>query len=317
MADGDDPRPQDPPNAAHVSQSVDPSKPDDDRAKTGLSTYPPALYLVATPIGHAADITLRALAVLSAVDAIACEDTRTTAKLLALHSISRPLVAYHEHNEETMAPRLIARILAGERIALVSDAGTPLISDPGYRLLTQAIAAGVRVVPVPGASAILAAVAVAGLPSHRIVFEGFLPARQVGRRRALETLRDIPATLVIFEAPQRLAASLADMADVLGPRPAVIARELTKMFETVHRDSLPALAAAFEQAGPPKGEITIVVAPPAADAPALTGEEVDTLILTALSSQSPSQAAATVATATGLPRRRIYARVLEIAGQRG
>ncbi len=279
---------------------------------------PPAgLYLVATPIGNAADLTLRALAVLGGVDAIACEDTRVTSKLLAIHGISRPLVPYHEHNEQTVAPRLIQRLAAGERIALVSDAGTPLVSDPGYRLVTQAIAAGIPVVPIPGASAVLTALAISGLPTHRFLFEGFLSVKPGTRRRVLEQLKDIPATLVFFEGPQRLGVTLTDMADILGPRPAVVARELTKLFESTERGTLAELAEHHRQTEAPKGEVTIVVAPPPAEIEPLSDEAVDELIVTALADQAPSQAAATVATATGLPRRRIYARTLELTGRRG
>ncbi len=307
----------DPTLAADLSRSDDASKPVAE--PTDVAAKPPlpgGLYLVATPIGNAADLTLRALATLAEVDAIACEDTRVTAKLLAIHGITRSLVPYHEHNETRMAPRLIERIALGERIALVSDAGTPLVSDPGYRLVTQAIAAGVRVVPIPGASAVLTALAVSGLPSHRFLFEGFLPMRSVARRRILERLKSIPATLVFFEAPHRLAVALADLAEVLGPRPAVIARELTKMFEEVTRGTLADLAAQQQAAEPPKGEVTIVVGPPLAELEPLSEAEVDDLILAALDEQAPSQAAATVATATGLPRQRIYARTLAIAGRR-
>lgn len=306
-----------PPIAQEVSPSTHASKQQPTEEMGGTAPALPAgLYLVATPIGNAADLTLRAIVVLTQAEAIACEDTRVTARLLAIHGISRPLVPYHEHNEMTMAPRLIDRMRRGERIALVSDAGTPLVSDPGYRLVNQAIAAGVRVVPIPGASAVLAALAVSGLPTHRFLFEGFLPTKTVARHRVLDRLKDIPASLVFFEAPQRLAASLADMAEVLGPRPAVIARELTKLFEEVTRGTLDALAAGQETAEPPRGEVTIVVAPPLEEVEPLSAEQLDELIVTALSEQAPSQAAATVATATGLPRRRIYARALEIAGRR-
>jgi probable S-adenosylmethionine-dependent methyltransferase, YraL family len=299
------------------NRSPDASKPAaEEEGGGGEPALPPGLYLVATPIGNAADLTLRALDVLRGADAIACEDTRVTSRLLAIHGIARPLVPYHEHNETTMAPRLIERIRTGDRIALVSDAGTPLVSDPGYRLVTQAIDAGLQVVPIPGASAVLAALAVSGLPTHRFLFEGFLPPKSVGRRRVLERLKDIPASLVFFEAPHRLAAALADLADVLGARPAVVARELTKLFEEVSRGSLDELASRQQEAEPPKGEVTIVVGPPLEEAEPLSEAQVDDLIVTALADQAPSQAAATVATATGLPRRRIYARALEIAGRR-
>jgi 16S rRNA (cytidine1402-2'-O)-methyltransferase len=281
---------------------------------------PAGLYVVATPIGNAADVTLRALRVLAAADAIACEDTRVTARLLAVHAIARPLVAYHEHNEAAMAPLLLERVAAGEVIALVSDAGTPLVSDPGHRLVQGAIARGLAVVPIPGASALLAALAVSGLPTHRFLFEGFLPPKAGPRRRALVLLRECPATLVFFESPHRLAASLADMLESLGDRPAVVARELTKLYEEHRRGQLSELAASYAEATPPRGEITIVVAPPAAATTATRAADedarIDAGLRAALVEASPSEAAAQVAAATGLPRRRVYARALALAGRR-
>jgi 16S rRNA (cytidine1402-2'-O)-methyltransferase len=278
---------------------------------------------VATPIGNAADITLRALRILGEADIIACEDTRVSRKLFTIHGIGRDrasppaFVACHDRNEAEVGRRLIARIAEGARVALVSDAGTPLVSDPGYRLVRAAIEAGVPIVPVPGPSAVLAALAVSGLPSDRFFFVGFLPAKPTARRRALQELRAVPATLVLLESPRRLAAALADFALILGDRDAVIARELTKLFEEVRRGSLADLAAAYASAGAPKGEVTLVIAPPADAAAAVDDEAaVDRLLVQALAVVSPRDAAQEVAAATGLPRRGLYARALALAGRR-
>jgi 16S rRNA (cytidine1402-2'-O)-methyltransferase len=276
---------------------------------------PAGLYVVATPIGHAADITIRALTVLRAADVIACEDTRVTAKLLALHGITRPLARYDEHTAATAGPALLARIKGGERVALVSDAGTPLISDPGYRLVRACADSGIAVVPIPGASAVLAALAVAGLPTDRFLFAGFPPPRTVARRRFYAELATVPATLVVMEGPHRLIASLADMAEVLGPREAAVARELTKMFEEVRRGRLDALAEEYQAREQVKGEVTIVVAPPA-PATAPTAAEIDARLEQALEEGSVRTAAATVAEETGLPRRALYARALELKERR-
>jgi len=220
------------------------------------------LYAVATPIGNLEDITLRALRILGEVRWIACEDTRRTLKLLHHHGISTRLISYHEHNERERTPELIAALERGESGALVSDAGTPLVSDPGFRLVAAAIARGIRVVPLPGASAVLAALAASGLPCDEYLFAGFLPARVVERRRALERLRAEPRTIVMFEAPHRLVASLADAADILGSRPASVARELTKIHEEFQRGTLPDLAAQFAADAAVRGEITLVIGPP-------------------------------------------------------
>jgi 16S rRNA (cytidine1402-2'-O)-methyltransferase len=271
------------------------------------------LYVVATPIGNAADITLRALDVLAQADVIACEDTRVTAKLLAIHGISRPLVRYDEHTAGTAGPVLVERVRGGQRVALVSDAGTPLVSDPGERLVAECIRGGLPVVAIPGASSILTALCVSGLPVERFLFAGFLPPRSSARRRELEELADIRATLVLLESPKRLALALADMAEVLGPRDAAVTRELTKLFEEVRRGTLPELADYCRRAGAPKGEVTIVIAPPLPLAP-VAEAEVERLLGEALTRLSPRDAAADVATATGLPRRCIYARAVALKG---
>lgn len=272
----------------------------------------PGLHLVATPIGNAGDITLRALETLRGVDAIACEDTRTTGRLMARYGIGTPLLAYHEHNAAKMRPQLLARMAEGQAIALVSDAGTPLISDPGYKLVRAVVAAGLAVTHLPGANAAVTALVLSGLPSDRFLYAGFLPNKAAARRTALAELKAVPATLVFYESPQRLADMLADAADTLGSREAAVARELTKLFEEVRRAPLPDLAAHYAQAGPPKGEVVVVIGPPDAGA----GEEpadLDALLRDALAGMSVRDAAATVATATGRPRKEVYARALELA----
>jgi len=270
------------------------------------------LAVVATPIGNAGDITLRALAALRSCDAIVCEDTRVSAKLLARHGIRRPLVAYHEHNAERMRPKILARLRAGESLALISDAGTPLVSDPGYKLLRAAIAEGLPVTTLPGPSAALAALVLSGLPPDRFFFAGFLPPKAAARRQALGELAAVPATLIVFEAPGRLASSLADMAAVLGPRPAAVARELTKLFEEVRRDDLAALARHYAEAGAPLGEVVVVIGPPgdARLAGEAAGAATDAALRQALGRMSLRDAVDAVATATGQPRRAVYARAL-------
>ena len=236
----------------------------------------PGLHVVATPIGNLRDITLRALGTLAAADAVVAEDTRVSRNLLAHYGIATPLVAYHEHNAAAMRPVLLARLQKGERLALISDAGTPLVSDPGFKLVARSGGAGLPVTSAPGPSAVLAALVVAGLPTDRFFFEGFLPAKSGARRARIAELASIPGTLVLFESPRRLAETLADLAAVLGPRQAAVARELTKHFESVRRGALDRLAADYERDGPPKGEIVLLVAPPGEDAPALDGFRLST-----------------------------------------
>ena len=272
------------------------------------------LAIVATPIGNAGDITLRALGVLGSADAILCEDTRVSSKLLARHGIRRPLVAYHEHNAERMRPLILERLRRGESLALISDAGMPLVSDPGFKLVRAAIAEGLAVTALPGPSAALTALVLSGLPTDRFFFAGFLPARAAQRRRDLADLRAVPATLIFFEAAQRLPAALADMAQVLGPRPAAVARELTKLFEEVRRADLGELAAHYAAAGAPLGEVVVVVGPPG-DPSAPSLEAVDSALAEALAHASLRDAVDAVAAATGLSRRQVYARALELSGQ--
>ena len=273
------------------------------------------LVLVSTPIGNLGDISARAVAALAEADLVLCEDTRTTARLLEHCGLSVRTAALHEHNEEARIPALLAQMRRGRRIALVSDAGTPLVSDPGYRLVRAAIAAGIAVDAVPGANAALTALVLSGLPPHPFLFAGFLPPRQAARRAALGQLRaaelaGLHATLIWHEAPHRLAETLADLADMLGARPAAVARELTKRFQEVRRDTLPALAAHYAEHAA-RGEITVLVGPAPDEAPAEGA--LDDRLRAALAGHSVKDAAALVAAATGLPRRVVYARALELS----
>ena len=279
---------------------------------------PAGLHIVATPIGNAADITLRALDVLRRADLIACEDTRVTGNLLARYEIATRRLAYNDHNAERVRPLLLERLRRGERIALVSDAGMPLVSDPGYKLVRAVLDEALPVTTVPGASAPLAALALSGLPSDRFLFAGFLANRAAARRRELGELAGAPATLIFFESARRLGAALADMAAVLGDRPAAVAREMTKRFEEVRRGSLETLAAHYAAAGPPKGEIVVVIGPPAS-APRKDNKDaavmLDDMLREALAGSSLRDAAAAVAIASGLPRRAVYARALALAAE--
>jgi 16S rRNA (cytidine1402-2'-O)-methyltransferase len=274
----------------------------------------PGLHIVATPIGNLRDITLRALDTLRAVDLIACEDTRVFAKLASAHGIAVPTVAYSDATQDASEPRLLRALDAGQRVALVSDAGMPLISDPGYRLVRAALAAGHAVTAVPGPSAVPMALALAGLPTDRFFFGGFLPAKASERRRAIADAAVVPSTLVFFEAPHRLAASLADLAELLGDRPAAIARELTKLFEEVRRAPLTELASRYATEGEVRGEIVIVIGPPG-ETVAPAAETLDAALRQALASASVKDAAAEVAARFGLRRREVYARALELKRQ--
>ncbi len=271
----------------------------------------PGLHVVATPIGNLGDISLRALETLAAADLIACEDTRVTAVLLRHYGIVTPLIAYHDHNAAQQRPRLLAALAEGKAVALVSDAGTPLISDPGYKLVNEARSAGHAVVPVPGASAVLAGLVAAGLPTDAFLFAGFLPPKSAARTKRLGELKTVPATLVFYETGPRLAAALADMAAVLsGERPAAVARELTKAFETVVSGTLASLAEAYAGKDPPKGEIVVLVGPPMAEAPSV--EDADRLLAELLKDRPLSEAVAQAADLTGLKRRDLYQRALAL-----
>jgi 16S rRNA (cytidine1402-2'-O)-methyltransferase len=271
------------------------------------------LYVVATPIGNLRDITLRALDILSAADAVYAEDTRVARKLLDAYDLRPKLAAYHDHNADEARPAILASLARGETVALISDAGTPLVSDPGFKLVRAVIEAGHRVFPIPGASASLAALVASGLPTDRFLFAGFLSAKSNARRAALEELASINATLILYETGPRLADSLADMAAVLGPRDAVIARELTKLFEETRRDTLDALAAHYFEAQPPKGEIVVVIAPPP-EAPEASDEVLDAYLADALARMSVKEAAQAAAAELRVSRNRAYARALNIRG---
>jgi len=284
----------------------------DSSERDGASKHAPGLYIVATPIGNARDITLRALDVLAAAHVVACEDSRVTGGLLVRYGIKQRLITYHEHNAETMRPVLLEELRRERIVALVSDAGTPLVSDPGYKLVREALAEGIRVTPLPGPSAVLAALTVAGLPTDRFLFAGFLPAKRAARRTAIAGFAAVDATLVVLESARRLPSSLADLAERLGGRPAAVARELTKLYEEVRRDTLPALAAHYAEGGAPKGEVVIVIGPPAPERDTADPAEAEARLREALATMRPTEAAAAVAAETGVPRRELYARAVRL-----
>jgi 16S rRNA (cytidine1402-2'-O)-methyltransferase len=267
---------------------------------------------VPTPIGNLGDVTLRALSVLRGVDRVFCEDTRVTARLLARYDITASLDRYHDHNAERARPAILAALRRGKRLALVSDAGTPLISDPGYKLVREAIAEDLPVTALPGPAAALTALILSGLPPDVFLFAGFLPTRRVARRRTLEGWSHLEATLLFFEAVPRLTGCLADMADSLGNRQAAVARELTKLHEEIRRGRLADLAAHYREAGPPRGEVVIVVGPPEPTVP--DHATVDGRLRAALAEFGMRDAAAKVAAETGLPRGELYRRALAIRG---
>jgi len=271
------------------------------------------LHVVATPIGNLGDVSLRALETLAAADLIACEDTRTTRVLLDRYAIRNRLVSYNDHNAAERRPRLLAALQEGRAVALVSDAGTPLVSDPGYKLVADAVAAGHRVVPVPGPSALLAALVASGLPSDAFLFAGFPSPKSEARRHRFEELARVPATLIFYESPHRLADCLADAAAVLGAgRPAAVARELTKTFEECVRAPLGELAATFA-ARTVKGEIVVVVGPPAEET---TSEaDIDAMLRAALARQAPGRAVAEVARLTGADRKALYERAMALKAE--
>lgn len=305
------------PDAGEASPAEDRPQPRPEASWRDLTKGPlrlePGLYLAATPIGNLRDMTLRALDALSSADRVLAEDTRQTRRLLDAYGISRRPQPYHEHNAEAVRPSILEALAAGERIVLVTDAGTPLVSDPGYKLARAAIGAGHAVRALPGASAALAALCVAGLPSDRFLFAGFPPSRSGQRRAWLGALSALDATLILFESPRRLAASLADAADLFGAdRPAVVARELTKLHEEAVRASLGELAARYAAGPDPRGEIAIVIGP----AEARGGQaDADAALREALGRLAPAKAAAEVARLTGASKKMLYARALEIKGE--
>lgn len=274
----------------------------------------PGLHVVATPIGHLGDITLRALETLAGVDIIACEDTRITRRLTERYAITGVLKPYHEHNASTARPKILARLAQGASIALVSDAGTPLISDPGFKLVREACAAGHQVIALPGPSSVLAALSLAALPTDRFFFEGFLPAKEGARRTRLAELARIDATLVLFETGSRIRSSVRDLAAVLGNRSSVICRELTKLHEDIRRATLTEFAQATATLET-RGEFVLVVGPPAVDAGTMSSDELDDLLLTLLKEGSVKDSVAHAVEISGCPRRQVYARALELAGQ--
>jgi 16S rRNA (cytidine1402-2'-O)-methyltransferase len=298
------------PDASDPPSAYPCDAPDD---STGAAKTP-GLVLVSTPIGNLGDMTMRGMAALRGAALVLCEDTRTTSRLLSHYGIAARTEALHEHNEDARIPDILARIRGGARVALVSDAGTPLVSDPGFRLVRAAIAAGLAVEAAPGANAATMALTLSGLPPHPFYFHGFLPPRAAARQAVLGGLRGaelagLSATLIFYEAPHRVAETLADLHGAFGDRPACVARELTKRFEEVRRDGLASLAAHYA-ANQIRGEVTLVVGP--APAEAATEADLDALLRTALGTQSLREAASLVAQATGLPRKTVYARALAL-----
>ncbi len=269
----------------------------------------PALYIVATPIGNLGDITLRALETLAACDLVACEDTRTSRVLLDRYGITTKTVSYHVHNEASSGERLLDDIASGKSVALISDAGTPLISDPGERITARAKVRGIRVVPVPGASAVLAALSASGIATERFFFDGFLPAKQGQRRGRLASLASLDATLVFYEAPHRLTETLEDMKSVFGDtRIGAVCRELTKSFEELTKGDFGALSARYSAAVRIRGEIVIIVAPPAEQATAIA--DIDSLLRSLVAEMPASKAAAEASRLTGEPKGDLYKRIL-------
>lgn len=273
-------------------------------------TFIKGLYLVATPIGNLGDLSARAVDVLKAADLIACEDTRVTAKLLSHWGIATKTTPYHEHNADKALPKLMERLKNGDMIAQVSDAGTPIVSDPGYRLVQACLAENVYVTAVPGASAVLTALQLSGLPSHRWLFEGFLPPKTAAKEKELNLLKEIPATLIFYESPNRLTDTLKSMRAVLGDRQAAVSRELTKKFEETVRGNLDFLIEKYETEGAPKGEIVITVAP--AKEKVLKIENIEELLKQSLQTMKVKDAAAFVAEQTGLSKKELYQKALAL-----
>lgn len=277
------------------------------------------LYIVATPIGNMGDITLRAIEVLGKVDAIACEDTREAGKLTSYHGLETQKIPYHDHNADEMRPQIIRRLKAGERIALISDAGMPLISDPGYKLVDEAVAEGIYVTCVPGATATLTALVLSALPSDKFMFAGFLPPKSAARKSALAEVKAVPCTLIFYETAPRLAESLRDMAEILGNRRASVARELTKKFEEIRRDTLTSLAGHYDAEGAPKGEIVVVVeGPGASDGDIWTVDATDALLLKMMEVEGMGvkDAAGFVAAKSGQRKSDLYQRALLLKGRK-
>ena len=288
-------------------------KPDHSQTYPGqpIAGQPPGLYIVATPIGNLKDITLRALDVLNAVDLIACEDTRVTGKLLSHYGISKPTLSYNDHNGEERRPKIIEALEQGKRVALVSDAGTPLISDPGYKLVKEVQERGFYVTALPGASSVMGALCLSGLPTDRFFFGGFLPAKQEACRKELQSLALVPATLVFFESARRLVDTLGLMHETLGDRAVTVVREISKLYEESRPGALSELLRYYEQHGEPKGEVVIVVGAPLAQS--ATAESIEAKLALLLGTHSIKEAAAILAEETGRPRKEIYSLALKVA----
>ena len=291
-------------DGAHTSDAPGPSKRRKDRLRPGL-------YIVATPIGNLGDLSARAASILEEADIVACEDTRITGRLLSHLGLKTRMISYHDHSDETDRDRVIKRLKNGETVALVSDAGTPLISDPGYKLVVAAVAAGHHVSVAPGAASPMAALVLSGLPTDRFLFAGYLPSKEKARRDTIAEFATLRATLIFLESPRRLGPSLVALADGLGNRAAAVARELTKLYEEVTRGTLSELAQAYREGDPPKGEVIIVVGPP--EEAAASDTDIEALLTDALSSMSVRDAAATVAAATGAPRKEVYRQALALS----
>jgi len=282
------------------------------KLRTSPKGLQPGLYITATPIGNLGDITYRAVEVLKSVDLILCEDTRVSARLLSHYDISTRCLAYHDHNGERVRPQILQQLKNGASIALISDAGTPLISDPGFKLVREVADLGVKIMSIPGPSSPIAALSIAGLPSDRFLFLGFLPAKTHARRQVLKEVSAINATLVFLETGPRLIKMLRDVVEVLGPRQGAVAREMTKLYEEIKRDSVDGLIEAFAEVERVKGEIVVLIEPPLEKS--YEAGEIDDLILEQLQSTSLKETATHVAALTGKAKREIYSRALSLSG---
>ena len=299
-----------PASGKNANQNTSDQSIDESTEATRNSPETSALYIVATPIGHMGDMTERACQVLAFVDVILCEDTRVTGMLLKRFGLSSSLIAYHEHNADRVRPHILKRLQQGQRVALVSDAGTPLISDPGYKLVYDVLEHGTRVIPVPGACAVITALMGAGQPTDRFLFSGFLPTRHKARCDLLRTLVSVKATLIFYESVHRLVESLTDMNAIFGPRPATVCRELTKLHEEIQRDTLDVLATRYASHPILKGEVVVVVAPPAEQLEEKCSVDIDHLLEHALRYLSVRDAAALVSEQSGAKKNQVYARAL-------
>lgn len=305
------------PSGTEATEAKAPSKPNHDGRTVAGSRLAPGLTLVATPIGNLGDISSRALRALANADLVLCEDTRVSRKLTASHGISNRLSSYHEHNADRVRPGIIARLRDGARVVLISDAGTPAISDPGYRLVQACHEMSIPVSTVPGPTALIAALTISGLPTDRFYFGGFLPAKTKARHDALAALGTLNATLVHYESPRRLAAALADAASLFANRSAAVARELTKLHEEIRRGTVAELAEHYAAIGAPKGEAVLMIGPPAASESAISDGDLDATLSHALAGATLRDAVRAVAAETGIGRARIYQRALALSARPG